>query len=274
MIYLSVQKILCSRSDSIHDNDYCTVPVHIPSGIFSLTPQEREAAFKMALNLQLESYFKTDSIPDTGNDQPEDEAFYGKPNEIIYIDEYVQLPTLEEYFNELPTIVKVRKRQNKKYFRILGTQTGLTEFDPLIMVDFVAIEDMSKILEIAPSSLSRIEVVNTLYVKGDQIYGGIINLVSRNSDFAGINLPSSGIFINYGFLATAVIFRNLHPTTPDTRNTLYWKPQLALNKNSSAKLSIMAPDTPGRYVVVLNGVNEKGETFRQTAVFEVLSQHE
>ena len=36
---------------------------------------------------------------------------------------YVQLPTLEEYFNELPTLAKVRKRQGEKYFKILGAQT-------------------------------------------------------------------------------------------------------------------------------------------------------
>ena len=34
------------------------------TNIFTLTRQEREVAYKMAINLQLESYFRVDSIPD------------------------------------------------------------------------------------------------------------------------------------------------------------------------------------------------------------------
>ena len=273
---------LCSENPGIADskilvdNDFCTIPVQIPSNHFTLTPQEREVAYKMAINLQLESYFRGDSIPDKNYEQDEYQVFYGKPTDIIYIDKYVQLPTIEEYFNELPTLVKVRKRQGEKYFKILGPQTGLADFEPLVMVDMVAIEDLPKILAIAPTNISRIEVINVLYVKGDQIYGGIINIISKNGDFAGINLPSSGIFINYNFLSVSAPDPKIIslPHSPDTRNTLYWEPQFVLNKNNFAELSFMLPDTPGRYLVVLNGIKRNGETFRQTGSFEVLKQHE
>ena len=273
-LFLSAENTGNTNPKILADNDFCTIPFHIRSGSFTLTPEEREVAYKMAINQQLESYFRIDSIHDTGDYQCEDQAFYGKPDEIIYIDKYIQLPTLEEYFNELPTLVKVRKRQDKKYFKILGTQTGLTDFDPLIMVDLVAIEDMSGILAITPANISRIEVVSGLYVKGDQIYGGIVSLISRNGDFAGINLPSSGIFINYGFLADRNPYPKVFssPHSPDTRNTLYWEPQLILNKNGSAKLYLTAPDTPGRYLVVLNGIKSGGEIFRNSVVFDVLKQ--
>jgi hypothetical protein len=255
------------------DNDFCTIPVRLPSDIFTLTPNEREAAYDMAINFQLGSYYKLDSTINTGYDQNIDQTFYGKPDEILYIDKYVQLPTLEEYFNELPNLVRVRKRQGKKYFKILGTQTGLTDFEPLILVDMVAINDPSKILAIPPTSISRIEVVNELYVKGDLTYGGIINIITKRGDFAGIDLPSSGIFINYGFLANSNQYPGTYPIlphSPDTRNTLYWNPRFVLDKGNTTKVSFTTSDTPGRYLVILNGTNLKGETFRQTATFEVL----
>jgi hypothetical protein len=254
------------------DNDFCTLPVHLPSNIFTLIQKEREEAYNMAVNFQLESFFKIDSIPNTGNNQHVDQAFYGKPDEVLYLNDYVQLPTLEEYFNELPTLVKVRKRQDKKYFKIIGPQTQLSDYEPLILVDLVAIDDPSKILALTPTSISSIEVVNVLYEKGDMIYGGIINFISKKNDFAGIDLPSSGIFINYGFLADSIPKQkiNLLPHIPDTRNTLYWNPQFVLNKNNTANVSFTTSDTPGRYRVILNGIDLKGETFRQTATFEVL----
>jgi hypothetical protein len=271
-LFLSSENINTSTPKILVDNDYCTLPVQILSNIFSLTKQEREVAYNLAVNLQLESYFKIDSIPDTRDYKGEDQAFYGKPNEILYINNYVQLPTLEEYFNEILTLVKVRKRQGQKYFKVLGTQSGLTDFDPLTLVDLVAIDDPSKVLAISPANISRIEVVNRIYVKGDQTYGGIINIITKNGDFGGIDLPSSGVFINYGFLADSSHYPGIYPTmqhSPDTRNTLYWEPKFVLNKSNTAKVTFTTSDTPGKYLIILNGINSKGETFRQTSTIEV-----
>ena len=272
-LFLSAENTSTSTPKILIDNDYCSLPVNILHNVFALTRQEREVAYKMAVNEQLKSYFNEDSISDTQNNQDQDHAFYGKPNEILYIDNYIQLPTLEEYFNELVTLVKVRKRQGEKYFRVLGSQSGLTDFDPLTLVDLVAIDDPSKVLAISPTNISRIEVVNVLYVKGDQTYGGIINIITKRGDFGGIDLPSSGVFINYGFLADNSHYPGNNPLPihyPDTRNTLYWEPHLKLNKSNSSKVSFTVSDTPGKYLIVLNGINSKGKTFRQTSTIEVI----
>lgn len=272
-LFLSPEKIKISTSKILVDNDYCTLPVHIFSNKFTLNKQERKAVFNMAVNVQLESYFKINSVHDTVNSQAQNQAFYGKPNEILYIDNYVQLPTLEEYFNEILTLAKVRKRQGEKYFKVLGTQSGLTDLDPLTLVDLVAIDDPSKVLAISPTNISRIEVVNKIYVKGDQTYGGIINIITRHDDFGGIDLPSSGVFINYGFFEDSThypaIFRPI-PHSPDTRNTLCWEPKLELNKSNTANITLTTSDTPGKYLIILNGINSKGQTFSQASSFEVI----
>ena len=254
------------------DNDFCTVPIHLPTGTFTLTPQERETAYNMAVNVQLDTYFKVDSIPGSPVEAEDEQAFYGKPDDILYIDDYIQLPTLEEYFNGLPTLVRVRKHKGEKYFKVIGPQAGLNNFDPLIMVDQVAIDDPSKLLGINPANISRIEVINELYAKGDETFGGIINIISRHGDFAGIDLPSSGIFIRYAFLAEESQPRassSLPPSFPDTRNTLFWDPELELSGEGHAEVSFAVSDTPGRYIIVLSSVNLKGEVSRQTIPFEV-----
>ena len=254
------------------DNDFCTVPIHLPTGTFTLTPQERETAYNMAVNVQLDTYFKVDSIPGDPVEAEDEQAFYGKPDDILYIDDYIQLPTLEEYFNGLPTLVRVRKHKGEKYFKVIGPQAGLNNFDPLIMVDQVAIDDPSKVLGINPANISRIEVINELYAKGDETFGGIINIISRHGDFAGIDLPSSGIFIRYAFLAEESQPRassSLPPSFPDTRNTLFWDPELELSGEGHAEVSFAVSDTPGRYIIVLSSVNLKGEVSRQTIPFEV-----
>jgi len=277
--YYGYHDLFLSTDDSNHsklkilvDNDFCTIPVNIPLSTFNLAQGERDVSFQMAVNLQIGSYFNVDSLTDKVIDLSEESAFYGKPSDIIYIDNYVNLPTLEEYFNSLPSLVKVRKHLGEKYFKIIGTQSGLSDFDPLVLVDMAAISDPMKVLAIAPLSISRIEVVNSLYIKGDQKYGGIINIITKKSDFGGIDLPSSGIFINYCFLSE----RNF-PTTvlqqetnrPDTRNTLYWEPQLVLNNQNISKISFITSDTPGKHLIVLRWVDIKGEINCQISEFEV-----
>jgi hypothetical protein len=203
----------------------------------------------------------------------EETVFYGKPSDVIYIDNYVHLPTLEEYFNSLPSLVKVRKRLGEKYFKITGTHSGLADFDPLVLVDMVAIGDPSKVLAIPPAGISRIEVINSLYVKGDQRYGGIVNIITKKGDFGGIDLPSSGIFINYCFLSEnsvpAQLFQQT-PNRPDTRNTLYWDPKLVLNDQNISEISCPTSDTPGKYLIVLSWIDMKGEINSQISEFEVL----
>lgn len=272
-LFLSSEKTSTSDPKILVDNDFCTIPVQIPSNIFSLTPKERETAYNMAVNVQLGSYFKVDSIHNDRIGPSEDQVFYGKPDDILYINDYIQLPTLEEYFNGLPTLVKVRKRKGEKYFKVLGTQAGLSSYDPLVLVDLVVINDPSRVLTILPANISRIEIINKLYVKGDQTYGGIINIITKRGDFAGIDLPSSGIFINYDFFTGNIHYPNVYNPPghhPDTRNTLYWNPRIVLNGNNNTKVSFVVSDTPGRYQIVLQGISFEGKLCRQTMIFEVL----
>jgi hypothetical protein len=273
-LFLCTDKSGSLNTQILVDNDFCSIPIQIDTESFELSPGERETALKMAVNFQLELSFKIDSATGATKDELEHKAFYGKPDEVIYMDNYVRLPTIEEYFNELPTLVKVRKRSGGKYFRILGSQTELTEFDPLVMVDLVAIDDLAGILAINPANISRIEVINSIYIKGDQTYGGIVNFISEKGDFAGINLPASGIFINYGFLTpvSSEIIGSQSFNIPDTRNTIFWEPKLDLDKKDSATLKFTAPDTPGKYVVIIRGINNEGIPIRQTINLEVVKR--
>jgi hypothetical protein len=136
----------------------------------------------------------------------------------------------------------------------------------------VAIDDVEKVLGADPGAISRIDIINSVYLKGDQLYGGIISIFSRKGDFAGTDLPASGIFINYGFPAKQAAKDEIslpEPGRPDARNTLLWIPQLDLSQRK--ELYITAPDTPGGYVVILRGVTSKNKVIMKSLSFRVLS---
>ena len=272
-IFLCAEKTPLKEVKIWIDNDFCTTPFRLPSPVFVLTAQERLVVKNMVQNMQIQTHFQNDSLMDSLNPAIKTKAFYGKPTNTIILDKYIQLPTLEEYFNELPSQVKVRKRKGEPYFSIQSSGTAnLSLYDPLVLVDWVAVDEPAKILAASPQNISRIEVVNEDYIKGGQTYGGIISFISKKGDFAGIDLPSAGLFINYRFLAENQCLENFTGyamNQPDVRNTILWKPALKVPLSHPEKLLLMAPDTPGKYSVVLEGITTDGEIFAITTGFEV-----
>jgi hypothetical protein len=254
------------------ENDFCPKPVKLPSPVFHLTLSEKEAAYRMAQNRMITSKFITDTVSGEAILPDKPRPFYGDPGEILVMEKYIDLPTVEEYFNELPVAVKVRKSDGVKHFRFYTTRTEMTIYDPLVMVDWVAVDATDKVLAMAPGAIDRIELVNAPYIKGNITYGGIISFVSKNNDFAGIDLPTSGTFVNYKFLEDCpaqVPAGPLPSNLPDSRNTLYWNPDVKKGTLGSADFSFTAPDTPGKYIILLRGIDSAGEQVIAKGEFEV-----
>ncbi|KPL13597.1 MAG: hypothetical protein AMS26_13855 [Bacteroides sp. SM23_62] len=265
------------RADSIIpsilvDNDFSPISINMPYQTFNLSENERVTALNLARNLQISEHFTSRS--DTLANEPEnhgDLPFYGTPTETLNIDDYVQLPTLEDYFNELPYLVKVRRLKGKKYLKMMGTSSGIQIFEPLVLVDMIAVHDMDAILSISSKHIAHIDIINETYVKGNMTYGGIVSIFSKNDDFAGIELPHSGIFIKYDFLAGSMTLNNSPGDShiPDARNTLYWDGNFQLTSDTPREILFKSGHSRGQYDIVLQGVLNNGERFTQIATFRV-----
>jgi hypothetical protein len=270
-IFLCADDLPDIKPEILIDNDFCSRPVNLPFLRFTLNEEETKAAYKLAVNSRITSMFNVDTIAGDSTGQTTNVSFYGKPTEVLIMDKYIELPTIGEYFNELPGAVRVRKFQGKKQFRFYNTQEEMLLYDPLVLVDWVAVNDIEKILAMPPFEIERIELVNSLYVKGTVTYGGIISFVSKKNDFAGIDLPKSGTFINYSFLEKCtdnIPSVPLPANIPDSRNTVYWNPDVQTNDTGNAAISFPAPDTPGKYDILLRGMSKTGKvvTTKETIV--------
>ncbi|MBU1368225.1 MAG: hypothetical protein KJ578_05950 [Bacteroidetes bacterium] len=260
-----------SETKLLIDNDFCRIPVQLPDTVFQLTEAEKAVVLNMAVNKQLKDNFVTYSASPKKYNSRFNTYFYGTPTEIVRIGNYVELPNLEEYFNELPTLVKVRKRMGKKYFKVLSNNAEIPLFDPLILIDGVAIDNAEAVLALSPQQLDRIEIINTPYIKGAFTYGGIIHLISSEGYFANIDLPENGLFLDFQFLS-ANHFKLDQETDsaefPDARNTLYWNPDITPTANNQ-ELEFQTPSTPGRYKAIIRAVTHQGEYVSGSFVFEV-----
>ncbi|MHC1707293.1 MAG: hypothetical protein AB9842_07190 [Bacteroidales bacterium] len=253
------------------DNDFCPLSGKFNTPAFSLNENERMTALQLANNLKLSGIFPGDSFPNTQYNPEYDKAFYGLPDEVLILDNYVELTSPEEYFNELAMYAKVRKNRGKPYFKIIGQQPKLNQYDPLVMIDWVAVDDPERILGIAPQNVEKIEIVNHIYVKGNYFYGGIINIISKHGDFAGIELPSSSVFISYRFLNQnqTPVNQDLSPHIPDLRNTIFWNPKVILKPGMDFNFNFTTSDTPGNYIILLKSLLRDGSILSRSTMFSV-----
>jgi hypothetical protein len=269
-IFLSPEDYSGSGMSLLIDNDYCSLPVTLPSPEFKLTEEEKKTVLSLAVNARISKEFEgSAAVTDTGSVYHT--PFYGQPTSTLIMDKFIDLPTLKEYFGEISQEVKVKERKGKSYFKFFGGAAGMIINDPLVLVDWVVINDISRVLAISPQKILKIETVNKPYIKGDLTYGGIISIISRDGDFAGIDLPASGIFVKYDFFSPlcAGITAIKQARIADARNTLLWLPELNTGGNRVKQVTFITGDTPGHYVIVIRGVYSDGRVFGHSVGFEV-----
>ena len=158
-------------------------------------------------------------------------------------------------------------------FRVLGDHPDLDFYPPLLMIDGVAIFDVEAFLDISPRLIDRLEIVDAPYIKGNVTFGGIINIISRNNDMGSVDLPASGLLLNYHMLDGVVT--GIHnpapsdPRVPDMRNTLYWDPDVTLVEGERKNIKFFTGDAPGKYEVLIRGYGADGTYFQQEWDFGV-----
>ena len=257
------------RIDQDFDANFPPVPI-VP---FTLSAGEREVAIQMVRRMQLSEAFKRPDSPEVVRVNPAPVPFYGSAIHSIVLDDFIDLPTLEEVFINLVSPVTVVKRKNSTTLIIQSDNPTSKFYGPLIMVDQIPVFDQDKLISIAPEKINRIDVINDVYVKGSMTYGGVINIVTREGNMAGIDLPDGSYFFDYLAIqpVNAPIKRIPAPgdQVPDLRNTLLWIPDLVLERSMAKEIVFNAPAYPGEYVVLVRYMAGPGEVLSATARFVV-----
>ena len=255
------------------DRDFSQDALQLPSYPVGLNDTLTELITEMSVNAQVSQQYYPKQVLIQETQAPEELLFYGKPSSSIKFDDFVNLPTLEEYFVEVVPQVAVRRSGGVRRLIIQGEHPDLSIYPPLIMIDGVAIFDIEAVLAVSPRLIDRVEIVNAPYIRGNVSFGGIISLISKNNDLGYIDLPSSGLLVNYRMLdlsaSDTIQYGIQDPRLPDVRNTLYWNPGLELNSTTGKRISFRTADLKGEYEILIRGIDSTGKYVEKRAGFSV-----
>ena len=255
------------------DRDFCQDVPQLPSYAVPLNDSLTKVITEMSVNTQIAQQYYPPKLAIEEQDTTGGLLFYGHPMARIDFNEFIKLPRLEEYFVEVIPQVAVRRSHGITRLVILGEHPDLEIYPPLIMIDGVAISDLEAVLAVSPRLIEGVEIVNAPYVRGNVTFGGIISLISKNNDLGYIDLPSSGLLVNYQMLdqtnddLTESGVKD--PRLPDVRNTLYWNPELELNPDMTQRFAFFTSDQKGSYEILIRGCDSDGRFLEKRVPFSV-----
>jgi hypothetical protein len=253
------------------DQDFCTEPIALPSFPLRVDQKRLDLFAEMADNLKIRSMYFPAASKSEEMDSLSNRFFYNQPVSVVEFSDFIRLPTMREYFSEVVPQVSVRKSDKRMRLRVQGGHPDLSIYDPLVMIDGIAIADIESLLAVSPRLVARIEIVDAPYIRGNVTFGGIINVVSRKGDLAMIDLPESGLLLHYQMFdpknSNIPDFCSEDDHLPDVRNTLFWNPQLELTPGTDTVITFHTSDSYGEYVVLVRGFDSQGSYFEQGIPF-------
>ena len=207
-------------------------------------------------------------------------AFYYKRNELYMLDNYTRFTTMEEVLREYVMSVNVRRRNGGFFLPMYNDADVLSPIftkNPLILLDGVPVFDIEKIMRYDPLKIRKLESVTRRYFYGDMAFDGIVNLFTYDGSMAGYELDPNATVIDYEALQLEREFyspvyetpQEVNNHLPDFRNVLNWSPMIRSDAGGTFRTSFYSSDLPGKYVVVVNGLNKSGKAGTGMGYFEV-----
>ncbi|MFB6316993.1 hypothetical protein [Saccharicrinis sp. FJH54] len=218
---------------------------------------------------QLKAYFTSDikQIKDSVTMR----WFYGEPDYSIEPDNFIQLPTMEDYILELIPGTYSRTEGDKKKIEIVQKNSFYAGYEPLLLIDGVPVYDHKTFLSINVRQISKIELVRSLYRHGEYLFGGIINVISKENNLAGMKLKGNHRVFNVDFLTPDVSCKisKMEKSANVLVDYGYWKPDIVLQEGQFEEIEIAKPFVAGEYVLSFKGLDVMGHIRTATYVLNI-----
>jgi len=239
-----------------------------------LTESEKEYVNDLIIDSRLENIYRDTTVNKPARDERKftDKAmFYGDPDRVIYIDDYIKLPDMREVIFEVVPFVTVRKEGEDFSLKVIGENPFPRIYDPLFLIDGIPLLRFNGLLEMPPDRFKKIDVINSLYIHGNQVFAGVVNFLSINEDLAGLDLPEGSRLLSLDIPGPSpagdLVAGTAYTTDiPILERTLSY---MTLTNTSEGSLTYTGKPVYGNYITYFTGINGDGRWIRLSSVFEI-----
>jgi hypothetical protein len=188
-------------------------------------------------------------------------AFYGVPDSRTYLQDYVSMINMEEVFKEIVPGEKIRIEEDEYSLQLFRRDDYVLLGDnPLLLFNGAPFQDIKELLGIPVSRVDFVDIVRQHYKIQNQVFDGIINIVSKDLNLQ-LMIPPNVFKTTLEVFPQVIRFsgarENHEDRIPNLNPTLYWNPDLFVEGNSR-HISFKAGDNSGRYQVLLRGIDTEG----------------
>jgi hypothetical protein len=242
-------------------------------------PSERMESWlqQHSLGMQVQNTYVAEKLSQFDIPHVDTLAFYGIPYKKYWLDDYVRFTTMEEVLREYVPEVAVRRYGGQTHLLVFYfDQDRFFSSDPLILLDGVPVSN-KEIMAYDPLKVKKMEVVPEKYILGEYTYEGIVSFTTYHGELEDFKLNPKSVKLDYeGLQMKREFFSPVYETeqqiasrVPDFRNVLYWSPGIQTDSSGHARVHFFTGDVKGKYVAVLQGLDENGNAGSYSFSFEV-----
>lgn len=244
-----------------------------------LDKKQEEVLVQRSIAMQAQNLFLADSLRHFLSPALRDTLpFYGKAEYIYKMDDYKRFSTVEETFREYVFPTTISMRNGKPNIVVHDGLYGQAyDENVLVLLDGIPLADHNKIFGYDPVKLKRLDVVTRRYVLGAAAFAGIVSFETYKGKFDAFDLDPSVIMVDYEGLQLrrefyAPDYAKAGATgnrLPDMRTTLQWIPSQVIPASGKSEIQFYTSDQKGRFVAVLEGLSDSGQTIMAAREFVV-----
>ena len=190
--------------------------------------------------------------------------FYGKPDVVFQLDDYVRFPNMEEVISEIIPQLRVKKNKEEMILQVLNSSYK-TFFDEeaLVLLDGIPVSNSKILIEADPLLIKSIEIITRKYMQGNNEFNGVVHFKTYRGDLANIQLNNAeGNFMLNGVQESATYQNADHSKQkdrlPDLRNLL-WRDTNISNEQIKSGLKYFTSDVEGNFKIIARGINANKE---------------
>lgn len=204
--------------------------------------------------------------------------FFGRADVVYQLDDYTRFSKMEEVFREYVGPVAVNRVGGKPQLSmyLMNTHTKMQR-SPLVLLNGYPVTDIEKLFAFDPLKVKTIEVVNRRYFRNNDVFDGIVNMVTYSHDLNGFPVNSTATVLKDQNITGGRQFASpAYPDAataasrmPDFRQVLYWSPAIITDANGNAHIEFYTSDVKGTFIVQVQGITSNGEAGSSFISFEV-----